>query len=285
MASHEAPIVKKKKKKIKNSSIEQKNHSDKKHKPKQKKQFKLKIFGKKMGKTIILNLLISLTLLFQVSNALTMVSISNCTALKKILTNVSGYCFYLTQDIDCTSIVFPPIGSAAYPFKSIFDGKNRLYKKNTLLFNGKKQNNTKKDTINNLLINYSGSSDVGLFAVTSGATIQNVNVQNFTLTASTANVGILVGSAIQLTTIQNCHVSGTTSSPSTVTSSTCVVGGLIGMLSNSVISGCTIRNAIVKTTGGISGAPVGGIVGKSCTNSLVTNCHNYGTNFHFFFFL
>ncbi|WP_051453354.1 two-partner secretion domain-containing protein [Hydrogenovibrio kuenenii] len=113
-------------------------------------------------------------------------------------------------------------------------------------------------TISHLTINDSSSSAKGIFATTSGATIQNLGLANFNITGS-ANIGALVGYAMS-TTISNVHVSNT----QITATGTANAGGIAGQ----AINNGKISHSYVDNTVNIS-APlasnVGGLVGNNAS--------------------
>lgn len=148
-------------------------------------------------------------------------------------------------------------------------------------------------TVQNMYINNSKDTTVGLFAVVKGATIQNLtitgniiqNVQNRTaggivgrsentnikncknyvnITKTIASAGGIAGVAANKTIIQKCVNEGTINS-------TAVLGGISGwVMENSQVTECT-NNAQIAGTGD----EIGGIVARA-QNSQITNCLNYG---------
>lgn len=114
-------------------------------------------------------------------------------------------------------------------------------------------------SINDLHINRSTTSRVGLFAITRGAEVSNLTI-NGNVTGGGDWVGLLVGDATEGTTIDNCHSSGT------VTGSDRHVGGLIGRIGTS--PGTTIINS--SSSAAVDGDRlVGGLVGFVCNGSTV----------------
>ena len=123
-------------------------------------------------------------------------------------------------------------------------------------------------TISNLYINRPGQSWIGLFGVTNGAVIRNVNLRNVNISGS-MDVGGLVGSGGP---VSNCSVTG-------IVHGSNYVGGLIG--SGGSADNCYSRGIVTANYNG------GGLIGYTL-HSTVTNCYStvsgmagglIGTNF------
>ncbi|MBQ4530567.1 MAG: hypothetical protein IJA36_08185 [Lachnospiraceae bacterium] len=137
-----------------------------------------------------------------------------------------------------------------------------------------------------------GTGDVGLFASTYGAIIQNVTIEDCSFTTSGIDAGGIVGDA-DSTNIKNCH--NVNSTVNAVTSGY-YVGGIVGYGYNgSTVLNCSSSGKIVgcRDTGGIAGfityaynsyntgqvenvsttKCVGGIAGSV---SSIMNCYNTG---------
>jgi hypothetical protein len=91
----------------------------------------------------------------------------------------------LTADIDLNDVAMNPIGSLDNPYKGTFDGKGKAIK--------------------NFTYDQSGEGNVGLFGLTSGATIKKVLLSGANINGN-ANAAGLVGNAQKATTIENCAV-------------------------------------------------------------------------------
>ena len=148
-----------------------------------------------------------------------------------------GYHFKQTNDIDMSSYAVYPngIGSDDTTFNGTYDG------------NGK--------TITGLQV--SGTTSVGMFGVTSGATLTGITLVDDSI-FGTGNVGGLVGTADDTTIISSSQVSGQVSSTGSS------VGGLVGeALDATSISG---SSADVDVSTGFA-ANVGGLVGRATSAS------------------
>ncbi len=144
--------------------------------------------------------------------------------------------------------IFVSIGTTSYPFKGIFDGKGY--------------------TISNLITATSQKRSSGLFGLTDGATIRNVNLEGAKIYSSNSGAGAIVAYAINRTLIENCHNNSTTG---TILSIANNVGGIVGEMYNS-----TIKNSSNKSS--VSGYnQLGGVVGGVYENSVVYNVANYGS--------
>lgn len=194
-------------------------------------------------------------------------------------------CAELTNDIDMSSIAnFAPIGTETDSYTGTFNGNN----------------NGNNHSISGLTV--SGSDYVGLFGYVQGATIQNINLCDSQINATSdggTNIytyaGGIVGFATGPTKIENCstnkikiearslHIGGiigrgegsTEISNCTNTSTldgTYNVGGIAGSLEGGSITNCGNSGNLPAT--GASGC-VGGIVGCTSTGQIST-CYNTG---------
>ena len=144
--------------------------------------------------------------------------------------SLSGKVFKLANNIDLAGYVLGPCCDDNNRFAGTFDGQG--YK------------------ILNMVIEATGTTEVGFFGSTSGATIKNVIFENVTVTGA-ERVAAIVGRS-RATTIENCKVTGTIS----ITGSSGNVGAILGL------GVATITDCTVSGTGTIEGAwGVGGIVG------------------------
>ena len=149
---------------------------------------------------------------------------------------------------------FAPIGTQEHPYTGTFNGKN-----------GKNYN------ISGLTV--SGSNYVGLFGYVQGATIQNINLCNSQITATSDGgnsiytyAGGIVGFATDKAKIENCS----TNNIRIDAANSRHIGGIIGRGEGSTeISNCTNTSSF----GGIY--HVGGIAG-SLNGGSITNCGNSG---------
>lgn len=184
--------------------------------------------------------------------------ITNCTDLQSMNSNLSAH-YVLTQDVDCDSVAFTPVGNASTAFTGHFDGDGF--------------------TIYDLTINAPTTDDVGLFGVAVGATIKDVTLYGAEITGQ-ARVGGIVGHAHTSSDITHAAV----------TTSTVIgqqyVGGLVGSLEDSAMS--YGRAASITVSGSRSGstaaARIGGAIGHvedtTVSKSFVTGSvagNNLGT--------
>lgn len=176
----------------------------------------------------------------------------------------SGVHFKLMNDLDLNVAPFNidqgwmPIGlSYCYeseydswyvnrPFSGIFDGNNC--------------------TISHLFINRIKGNCLGLFGITQGATIKNLNLTGVNVNEAEDNtnnadghVGSISGYISESSEIYNCHVEGSVQGNYRT-------GGIVGSCSISNISN-TSANMTVSGT-----VLVGGLIGTSDGNSNISNC-------------
>lgn len=193
---------------------------------------------------------------FQIKNVKDLIKLSDLVAGGNPYANTF---FALQNDITfnrCvtdSSSLFSPIGlSAAKPFSGNFNGRRDA---------------TNRFAIANYKFSNTNSDNIGLFGYIKGATIKNLGISNFNITARD-NVGGLVGASEGTNTIDSCfvygHIKGRTS-----------VGGLIG---NEVTTGTTINRSFTNVT--IDALTnVGGIVGqhRGSINNAYSNSEIYSS--------
>lgn len=149
----------------------------------------------------------------------------------------SGTYFVQTADIDASETVtgrdwgetgWLPIGNSGGYFSGNYNG------------NGHR--------ISNLYINWTESTFLGLFGYVTGATIENLNLEDCSVRGY-MYIGGLVGAAEHLTTIQNCTVDGI------IVGTGDYIGGLTGFNSGSVITNCQTNCTVtgMKNVGGLAG--------------------------------
>lgn len=164
--------------------------------------------------------------------------------------NVAHY--KLTATAPITLSGFTPIGTPDRPFSGHFNGNNGTIASIT--------------TTNTMPY-------AGLFGYCSGATIENLTVENATLNATGDGcaVGAICGYAAN-GTILNCYHTGTYSTSCSGSSS---IGGICGELSgNSLVNACLNSGNIAAS---ILNCAVGGVVGTLSGNAKATNCCNSGS--------
>ena len=150
-------------------------------------------------------------------------------------TSNSGSIFELKSDIYFPSGSYQPIGNATTPFKGTFNGNNY--------------------TLYDFSINANSQSELGLFGKTDGAKIYDLNLRNFSITASgnSDRVGLLAGNTTN-TIIENCSASGSVQGRQ-------IIGGLVGdVFDNTTITRCYTEN--ITVTGIPGGNLSGGLVGN-----------------------
>jgi hypothetical protein len=149
--------------------------------------------------------------------------------------------YKLTNNIDMEGVSWTPLGgtTSATAFTGSFDGGDK--------------------TISNLALN--GTTYLGFFGYTSGATISNLTLKDFSVTG-TNYISALVAYSAASTMITNCSVSGTIAAESNY------VGGITSYLSGT-ISSCTAAVDIFNTNS--TGQYVGGIAGYFALG-MIENC-------------
>lgn len=164
-------------------------------------------------------------------------------------------CAELTDNIDMSSIAnFAPIGTKTDPYTGTFNGNN----------------NGNNHSISGLTVN--GSDAAGLFGYVKGATIQNINLCDSKITATSDGgnniytyAGGIVGFATDAAKIENCSTNKIT-----ITAGSRHIGGIIGFGEGSTrISNCTNTSSLAGTYN------VGGIAGY-LEDSSITNSGNSG---------
>lgn len=180
--------------------------------------------------------------------------ISTAQELQDINNNLTAD-YELVNDIDMEGFEWISIGDATNRFRGKFDGKG--YK------------------ISNLTYNNTSTTNVGLFGLIDGATIQNVGIENVNFNARLT--GGLVAQAIN-STITNCYTTGQ------INSATSYAGGLVGTTNNSTITNCysaaTVYSSNTSTSSSNGG--VAGLIGRASNVSTITNCYSRGhvSNYH-----
>ena len=168
----------------------------------------------------------------------------------------------LTDDINLEGRTWTPVGtSASDGYTGIFDGGNYA--------------------ITNLEIHTSESSNQGLFGYVGSGAVQNLKLENVSITAENSQyVGAVAGYSTG--TIENCVVSGTVSGGAAESSQ--YVGAVAGYscgrienceVSGSVSGGANVSGTNASSVGGVAGGNAGGeVVGCSSTASVTANGSN-----------
>lgn len=189
-----------------------------------------------------------------------------------IRNNLSGS-YVLGVDIDLGGYsIWEPIGNSSNKFTGSLDGKGFTIR-----------NVTKTDS--------TSKSEIGLFGYTSGATIQNLNVENANFQGY-HHVGTLIGRS-DSTNVFHCYTSGT------ITGYGNSNGGIIGRADHTTISesaSSVSLNTQGVDVGGITGynyggkvincycegnvtghsSDNGGLVGENLQGGTVSNCYSEG---------
>lgn len=161
--------------------------------------------------------------------------------------NTAGKYFKLTADIDLTGVETTPIGSAAVPFKGIFDGDGHtiLCDDDTYIENDEGEN-------------------LGVFGYAVDAEIKNFTVDALIIEGKNnggAAVGYAENTAIGNITVKGCSIDLTGS----------YAGGIVGKIVSGTVTVCTNTSTTVKAKVNYSG----GIAGFS--GAKIENCINGGT--------
>lgn len=144
-----------------------------------------------------------------------------------------------TKDIDIATLETSPltdhIGTAAHPFKGVYDGA------------GHKIENISFASI------ATDEAGQGLFGTADGAAIKNVKVVGYTSPTAKGRHGVIAGN-ITNTVVDNCSVSGTISA---------FVGGISGGVVGYNGAGSTVSNCTVTADLSSNSDSFGGIVGEN----------------------
>lgn len=169
-------------------------------------------------------------------------------------TSTNGAVFLQDADIDLTGVNWTPIGveGASNSFYGHYNGNGYM--------------------IRNLKIT-SAQAGVGLFGSISAPTrtavtvIENITIANGSITSnSSRGTGSIVGIATGRVEIRNCY------NGASISATRFAAGGVVGMISNSTISGCVNVGSITSLD------VIGGIVGQITTASgTVQDSYNIAT--------
>lgn len=163
----------------------------------------------------------------------------------------AGKYVQLTENITLGSVArsaqtWTPIGTKAAPFKGNFDGNNK--------------------TVSNLVV--VGEDNVGFFGYADNCTIENLTIENASVTGKNC-VGGIAGQVYSTSTIDNCHVIGSVRIEGQTN-----VGGILGKyyakVSNSSVIGDGAATSYVKgvyVAEDLEGDNVGGIMGHAGENN------------------
>ena len=178
------------------------------------------------------------------------VSISSCGDLAGVSSNDASVNYVLTQDIDCSGMQFNPVGDASHPFRGTLDGNGYSVSHLNIISNG----------------------NAGIFSFGNGASVTNLLLRNVeVLSTGQSSSGVLFAecegcsiSNVQLSTINPTDRNNVTGGDMT--------GGLIGLLSQSDISNCSVANTSVK-----GNDKTGGVVGRAYASRL-KRCYQAGSS-------
>lgn len=157
--------------------------------------------------------------------------------------------FKQTENITLTA-TWTPVGTAVSPFEGIYDGGGFQ--------------------ISGLSTTATTATRVGLFGVTSGATIRNTNISGSIV--GTWYVGGLIGYAV------NTTVTASTADVTIAFGGAIVAGGLIGYAGNTTVTQSRATGAITGqiALGGLIGQMIGGNLSKSFATGVVTGNDQVG---------
>ena len=162
--------------------------------------------------------------------------------------------YVLIADIDLHEQPWAPIGTSSKAFGGTFDGK--------------------RHTIAGLKISTTESNQ-GLFGYTGSATIQDLNIENASITAA-SNVGGFIGRAEGTTKLTDCSFQGTIIVNTPDDGEDSYAGGLIGRVNGTIdITDCSVKSGTdinVYKLNGKSYGPLGagGLIGASTSSGSVT---------------
>lgn len=167
--------------------------------------------------------------------------ISSCGQLGEIANDLAGS-YKLVRNIDCDGVTLVPIGDGVTPFTGTLDGQGF--------------------TVINTVMNVA-QDNVGLFGVTSFATIKNLGLVAFDITGQ-SQVGTLAGSTGN-TSIQDVRLSASS------TTGTTKVGGLVGSQGGGAIQRSSATDMSVQGT-----SNVGGLVGYAVGPVAISDSYATG---------
>ncbi|TYC14208.1 T9SS type A sorting domain-containing protein [Bizionia gelidisalsuginis] len=162
-------------------------------------------------------------------------------------TTFDGKTLNITADIDLDAHLWTPIGTGVdFPFSGTVDGGNF--------------------TISNLWINLPNDDFVGLFGQTTGASFLNIIIENSNILAEDT-AGTLVRNLSLSSNMDNCHARNIS-----ITASSYNIGGLVGgVLSDSHMTKCSITGDVIGVN------QVGGLAGTAWNNTTISECYSEGT--------
>ncbi len=186
-------------------------------------------------------------------------TLGNGTSIKN-KTNFKGVYFKLTDDIDLGEQAWIPIGKDnSNSFQGVLDGSEM--------------------TISNLgSISTTDNNYAGLFGIIENGSVLNLHIEIVAAglhVEKVDNVGSLAGYS-KSSKITNCHVKGSSIIGDNPSSTQLAVGGLIGQIISSEITGCNSTVDVKATFKGASALFAGGICGANMKASI-TNCQFSGS--------
>jgi hypothetical protein len=157
--------------------------------------------------------------------------------------------YKLTADINLSGVSWSPLGGnvSDTAFTGSFDGGGK--------------------TISNLALR--GTTYLGFFGYTSGATIKNLTLKDFSI-VGVANLAGIAAYSVSATTITDCNVSGTIIADRT---EEYYDGGIVSRMDGGTISGCTAAVDMLDTSsiGMYSGGIAGYLASGTIENCSVSN--------------
>jgi hypothetical protein len=176
-------------------------------------------------------------------SALAATQISTCADLQNMNLDLNGQ-YELSNDVDCGTFSFIPVGTSSNPFKGILQGRGHK--------------------ISNLYINEKNTSYVGLFGFTQDALISQLVLENVQI-IGTLNTGSLIGFA-KNTKVTEVFSSGNIKSTNNNFASG-YIGGLAGIVDHSTfIQVSSSVNVSIENTNQFFSA--GGLVGSLNFSSI-----------------
>ena len=157
--------------------------------------------------------------------------------------DLKGYCYAADKTQSLNELSWVPIGNKTNSYQGTFDG------------NGK--------TISGLYINASQES-IGLFGYTNKGTIKDLTLESAKVTNTKDYTGILVGLAVNGSTLQNIKISD-----SCEMNGASISGGIAGELTGNAYNCVNYATVQGKNS-------VGGLFGDFIGNSITAACANYG---------
>ena len=176
--------------------------------------------------------------------------------------------------------------SGATPFSGTFDGDNHIISNFTpgeadtqSLLGIISDGTVKNVTVSNAIIG-AGMSKAGgalCYKLTAGAIVENCHLKNAAITGGT--IGGIAATSDGASKVTNCTVDATMTMTTTA-GGYIYEGGIVGVLQESTVSGCTVSgllNGNEKQEKGFVGGIVGAVIGTPTNGVTIENCTNNAT--------